>query len=655
MLQRMSSLNRRFAAGTAAGLLVSSLCFLVLFVGLYRDQLERERGAASAQLSRLAQASVADLVRSGTTEQLSQRLDRLAAEPTVLGVRLVGPGDELLLEGRDGAGDRAPAPSAAPGVLRQTVDDAGRSILRSSVPLSETGPETGPETGSESALVASGDETACGSDCAGTPLGQGAGIRLQVDFDTSSIDRHTLLTTLLLMGAGALIVVVNLAGGWWFVHRHVLVPVTRLSDASRRLAAGDLETRISLRGRDELSLLAERFNAMAASLSAKVRDLEDRERDLQTLVDAVPDGVRVIDEDFRVLLCNATYRRQHGYGLDDRLPEHCYAASHGRDSPCPDTLTLCTLKAVSAGGEPLRVVHRHVRADGEALEVEVYAAPGALMRNGRPRPVVVESIRDLGRQVRFSHEQRLSELGRMAAGVAHEIHNPLMALRMALHAAETQLKEPDLDIAGAREHLSLADHEIAACEQVTQRLLKLSMPSSAQPELVAVEPLVADTLRLLAWEAEQLAVDIGLTCAGTPLRVLASDSDLRMATLNLAQNACHAMPEGGRLAVRCERVDSRISISFEDTGIGIEPEDRQRIFEPFFSRRADGVRGTGLGLSITKAIVEGHGGRIDVTTRRGGGSRFVVYLPDADAADLTDASPDAETRRGHQPQPPMES
>jgi signal transduction histidine kinase len=642
MARQTGSLNGRFAAGTAAGLLVSSLCFLVLFVSLYRGQLEQERSAASSQVSRLVQASVADLVRGGATDRLPERLERLAAEPTILNIRLLGPAGEVLLES-GAAGDGAVrAPVIAGDVLSRAEDEDGRAILRSRMPL----------PGARLPTVRDGAD--CRAECDETPPvsavpgEQTAGITLELDFDTSSVDRRTLLTTLLLMGAGALIVVINLAGGWWFVRRHVVGPVTRLSEASQRLAAGDLETRISLPGRDEFSLLAQSFNAMADSLRAKVHDLEDRKRDLQALVDAIPDGVRVIDADFRVVLVNATYRRQHGFGPEDPLPEHCYAASHGRSSPCPETLTLCTLKAVGTSGEPVRVVHRHVRADGEPLDVEVYAAPTQLLGNGGRRRLLVESIRDLEQQVRFSHEQRLSELGRLAAGVAHEIHNPLMALRMALHAAEAQLRGPAPDTAAVREHLSLAEQEIGACEGVTERLLKLSMPPASEPELVVVEPLVADTLKLLAWEAEKLGVAIVLSVEGAPLRVVAGDSDLRMATLNLAQNACHAMPGGGKLVVSCERTDGRIRISFEDTGVGIEPGERQRIFEPFFSRRADGVRGTGLGLSITKAIVEGHGGRIDVTARRGGGSRFVIELPDADAPDRDAAVPDPGARRGPQ-------
>jgi signal transduction histidine kinase len=115
------------------------------------------------------------------------------------------------------------------------------------------------------------------------------------------------------------------------------------------------------------------------------------------------------------------------------------------------------------------------------------------------------------------------------------------------------------------------------------------------------------------------------------LRILATDSDLRMVALNLAQNACHAMPRGGALTVRCTRDQNHVRVVFEDTGVGIDPRDQLRIFEPFFSRRADGVRGTGLGLSITKSIVENHRGTISVSSEPGQGSRIAVAFPDADA------------------------
>jgi signal transduction histidine kinase len=264
------------------------------------------------------------------------------------------------------------------------------------------------------------------------------------------------------------------------------------------------------------------------------------------------------------------------------------------------------------------------------MDVELYAAPMRVTLRGKEQLLVIESIRDLAQQVKFSHEQKLSELGRLAAGVAHEIHNPLAAVRMALHAAEKANAADRPDRSQVSDYLALVDQEVEKCSQVTERLLKLSVPPPEQQELVSVDRIVDETLKLLRWEAESKSVSIRLCTEDAPLRILATDSDLRMVALNLAQNAIHAMPRGGSLTVRCQRADGRIVIQFEDTGIGIDPRDRIRIFEPFFSRRADGVRGTGLGLSITKSIVENHQGDIRVRGEPGKGSRVTVDFPDAD-------------------------
>ena len=522
------SLNRKFAASTAAGLLLTSLFFLVIFVSLYRGQLERERDIAVEQMSRLMQASLNRMIRTG--------------------------------------------------------------------------------------------------DLAG--FGDGS---IAMDLDSTPIHNKARTTTLLLMGSGSLIVLINVAGGWWFIRRYVIRPVERLSEVSQRLAAGDLDARIEVPGQDELSLLAQRFNGMAEHLRQKIRELENKEDYLQALVDAIPDGVRVIDQDFRVLLCNDSYRQQHGYSAAKPAPALCYTATHGRDTPCPRELELCPLKEVTASGEPLRVVHRHKRADGESLGVEVYAAPVSVLVNGIPRQMVVESIRDLRQQVRFSHEQRLSELGRLAAGIAHEIHNPLTSLRLALDAANRINQNPDGDRAQVTEYLTLVMHEMEKFERVTERLLKLSMPPPTQPELVALDQVLDDTLKLLSWEAQKGGIRTKLEIDAAPLRVMASDSDLRMMALNLTQNACHAMPRGGLLTVQGVHLGAEVRVVFEDTGIGIDAADLQSIFEPFFSRRADGVRGTGLGLPITKAIVENHGGTIRVDSVLGQGSRFSACFPDADA------------------------
>jgi signal transduction histidine kinase/HAMP domain-containing protein len=607
------SLNRKFAAGTAAGLLASSLFFLVLFVNLYRGQLERERTDAATQVTRLLQASLEHVMLRRDVEGLREIVRRLGEEPGIQQVRITNPAGEVRFASdmRELGTTIAPAPDLGDRPGMQILDDGGgRTLVRSVNPIR--------------------NKPQC-LECHGPVTDKPVNGVLYVDFDAASISHKARATTLLLMGSGALIVLINIAGGWWFIRRYVINPVEHLSDVSLRLAGGDLDARISLPGHDELSALAGRFNRMAETLKGKIRELREKETFMQGLVDAVPDGIRVIDEDFRVVLSNATYRQQLGYGEGARVPERCYAATHGRDSPCPETLTLCPLKEVAATGEPLRVLHRHQRADGETLDVEIYAAPLQVM-DGEPRRMVVESIRDLERQVRFSHEQRLSELGRLAAGVAHEIHNPLAAVRMAIHAAKQAHESSSGDPSQVTENLELVDHELEKCSEVTERLLKLSMAPPSEPELVYVDQVLEDTIKLLCWESEHQGVEMNLEVEGTPLRVVASDSDLRMVTLNLTQNACHAMPRGGLLTVRCGREGDRVVIVFEDTGIGIDPRDLPRIFEPFFSRRADGVRGTGLGLPITKSLIEGHGGTLRVESEPGRGSRFTVAFPDADQA-----------------------
>jgi len=173
--------------------------------------------------------------------------------------------------------------------------------------------------------------------------------------------------------------------------------------------------------------------------------------------------------------------------------------------------------------------------------------------------------------------------------------------------------------------------EVDKCNQVTERLLKLSVPPPSHPELVCLDRVVDDNLRLLQWEAETAGVEIHRVFPEGHLRILASDSELRMATLNLCQNALHAMPRGGILKVVLSRGAGRVRMRFEDTGIGIPPSDLQRIFEPFFSRRADGVRGTGLGLAITKDIVDRFGGTITLESILGQGTQVTLSFYDADA------------------------
>jgi signal transduction histidine kinase len=608
------SLARRFALGTAFGLIASSLVFIALFLGMYRQTLEHEKTAAVGLVNSLLRSSLENAMLKRDLDGLRFLVNRLGAQDGIEAVFITNPAGEIRFAndpvtlgrryGQEWIGDLDPS-------ARFLTREDGREVLRSRVPVRNR------------------------ADCrechgpADTNLVNGV---LYVDYDASTLRSAAQMTTLALMGSGALIVLLNLAGGWWFIRRYVLQPLRRLGMATEALAAGDLGARALIPGDDELARLGARFDRMAERLEDGNRSLREHEAFLQNLLDSNPDGLRIIDRDFRVVASNRSYRLQAGLPPDAPIEATCHALSFGRDTPCPPTLVTCPVHEIRRHRQALRTVQGHQRTDGGELEVEIYAAPLTQQREGHEELLVVESLRDLATQVRYSHEQKLSELGKLAAGVAHEIHNPLASIRFALHAARdaAQAGRPD----EAAQQIDLIDHEIDKCIDVSTRLLKLSMTSPSDCEIVDVNGAVRETLSLLRWEAEQLGSEFTLHLDPGAPRVLAKESDLRMIALNLAQNALHAMPGGGTLEVQTRRVGDLVQIMFADTGVGIAPEDLDRIFDPFFSRRADGAHGTGLGLPISRALARSFHGDIAVESRLGAGARFTLQLPEAAASPL---------------------
>ncbi len=177
----------------------------------------------------------------------------------------------------------------------------------------------------------------------------------------------------------------------------------------------------------------------------------------------------------------------------------------------------------------------------------------------------------------------------------------------------------------------MVDGEVEKCIRVTKRLLDLSQVPSQSLQLVSLSTIIPEVVSLLRYEAEQSQIVIKFDLGQEDLRVFATDSELRMLILNLTQNAFHAMPNGGSLTVEGRHQGHDVAVRITDTGVGIESEVLEHIFEPFYSKRADGIQGTGLGLTICKAIVARYQGRIDVESRVGKGTTFTIEFPKADA------------------------
>ncbi len=221
--------------------------------------------------------------------------------------------------------------------------------------------------------------------------------------------------------------------------------------------------------------------------------------------------------------------------------------------------------------------------------------------------------------------RRVASLGRLTAGVAHEVKNPLNAMTIHLELLKQKLRSTTP--AEAERHAEVIGTEIRRLDDVVQGFLKFVRPEDVTLAPVKARALVAGVLEAVAPEADHAGVTTESHCQDPALAIEGDESLLRQAFLNLAQNAIQAMPRGGKLRIACGvGKDGRIEVRVQDTGDGIPPEHLARIFDLYFTTKR---RGSGIGLSLVFRTVQLHNGDIDVESTVGSGTTFIVRLPRA--------------------------
>ncbi|NPV67174.1 MAG: response regulator [Anaerolineae bacterium] len=223
-------------------------------------------------------------------------------------------------------------------------------------------------------------------------------------------------------------------------------------------------------------------------------------------------------------------------------------------------------------------------------------------------------------QSQLIRSEKLASLGRLAAGIAHEVNNPLQAIRNCLELA---IEDIDAHRPVDRELLTVAEQDVERIRRIVSQLLDFSRRGSSDLRPLEVGEAVRSVLRLVDRQLERSNIKL-VTEINSTAPVQINEDQFKQVVLNLLLNAQEAMPAGGTLWVRVEQLESEVLISVTDTGIGIPEHDMPKIFDPFFSTKVDG---TGLGLAVSYGIVEGHGGRIEVRSRENHGSTFTVRLP----------------------------
>jgi signal transduction histidine kinase len=425
---------------------------------------------------------------------------------------------------------------------------------------------------------------------------------------------------------GVSVLVATLLAQW------LLRPIHVIRSGLTRLGKGEFGVQLDLNQHDEFGELGTSFNAVSEQLSADRSQLAGQMANLESAVDHMEDAVAIVNARGELLFDNPAMRAllpsaSAGEPLTDGLPvDHPVRRLFeqtlvGRQSLGPLSA------AFGDSGERLVMTHAINDPKGDLVGIMMIA------RN-------VEYLSQVQSTVRYS--RKLAALGRLSAGVAHEVKNPLnaMAIHLELLRLQFQPSPPaaravagsgalavaEAPASHALQHVEVIANEIRRLDEVVQGFLKFTRPEDLKLQPVSLAALFDEVVPIVQPEAKRAGVTLVVEHLGVP-DVHGDPTMLRQAFLNLALNACQAMPNGGTLRIQCTAARGRrVQVAFADTGAGIKPEHLQRIFDLYFTTKE---KGSGIGLSMVYRTVQMHDGDIEVQSTPGGGTTFRVFLPQA--------------------------
>jgi len=427
------------------------------------------------------------------------------------------------------------------------------------------------------------------------------------------------------------------------VARRISRPVKQLAAGAVAIAQGDLSQRIEPVTDDEIGRLAASFNHMAAQLARQRGALEnanaDLRRGLEELADvkgytdnilaSLTNGIVTVDLDGRVVTVNAAAELMTGFFAGEVTGRYCTEV-FGHTPELADLLMETLATHSPAPGTTLTLRRR----DGRGLPVEFSVSP---LRGSEGKDLgVIGVFRDLTRvrqlEDRLRRSDRLAAVGELAAGLAHEIKNPLTALLTFSRHLPRKFEDADF----RQKFQAVVPRELERINGIVEGLLELARPARLTFKPVRLPMLLERTLELYGDRIEAQQVAVSREYAHDLPTIWADPEALYQAFVNLVTNALDAMPVGGQLILRAGWTDvaerlaaaragsgRRVAVEIEDSGVGIASDIVDRVFNPFFSTKGGG---TGLGLALTHKVVADHGGSIDLRSAPGAGTTFRVVL-----------------------------
>lgn len=404
-----------------------------------------------------------------------------------------------------------------------------------------------------------------------------------------------------------------------------------LADTLWREMTPDPERRNAL-----VSLLRQEFQERLLNISdffveAREEELREQEASYRKSIDNAPAAIFRLDQELGTILdANIVAERTLGMPRAEMVGMRIWDLI-----PLPERAKAARLfEETKMRGHSNRE-DLHLRRRG-GTTVPVFFSGGLIeYRQRRFFQVICVDISDRKRlESQLIQSEKMAAIGQLAAGIAHEIRNPLGIITNALYDLSEIVAADDPEV---KEDLRIAKEEMRRVQEIINNLLEFSRESRADVEQVDINDLLKRTLQLMTKSLQRSGVRV-VTDFG-PLGIChANQNGLRQVVLNLITNAVQAMPEGGELQLRTRlRIDGRVQLDVSDTGVGIPPEHLSDIFNPFFTTKEPG-QGTGLGLSVVHSVVRRYGGEIRVESEVGRGTTFTIELPCPCEAGRADAS-----------------
>jgi two-component system NtrC family sensor kinase len=357
---------------------------------------------------------------------------------------------------------------------------------------------------------------------------------------------------------------------------------------------------------------------------------EEHRKFTESVLDALPVSIYVIDRDYQIV----TWNRQREIGAQGMPRE----AVIGRNvfqvfAKYSQSRLRQEFERAFRTGNIERIEQQTVDQRGATQHWLVSKIPMRDAATGEVTHVItvgedvtmrVEAIHAAGRA------EKLAAVGRLAAGVVHEINNPLATISACAESLESRVDEGafghSAEVDDLHEYLGLIRSEAFRCKAITNGLLDFSRVRTSNRLMIDVSDLIKSSANLVAHQKRGSDIKIKFEIEENLPQINADGGQIQQAIIALATNAIDAMPNGGTLTFRAKSANNRVTIEIQDSGIGIAPENLSKVFEPFFTTKEVG-RGTGLGLAVCYGIVTEHGGRLAVRSNLGVGTSFTIFLP----------------------------